>query len=217
MDEYLSEKEQVERIREWFRENGWYIASGIALGALAIFGMNQYRSYSTAKAEAAASLYVDLQEMIEDDDRMSADALLAELRETHPSSPYTDHAGMLYARSLLGRDDARAGEELRFVMENTKDRELALVARLRLARVLIHLEQFDDAIALLQAPNPGEFAAQFAEVRGDAHFAAGDHEAARLAYSEALSLPGADWLNRNFVEMKLDSLLAPQDAVESDA
>src|SRR5690606_7875780 len=166
VDEYLSEKEQIELIREWFRENGWYLVAGVAIAALGIFGYKQYREYVESRAEAAAALYLDLQDVLEDDDRTAAEALLAELRESYPGSPYTDQAGLLMAGSLLVRDTNRAAEELRYVMQRTKDRELGLIARLRLARVLIHQSSADEALQVLAVNDVGPFAAQFAELRG---------------------------------------------------
>ena len=209
MDEYLSEKEQIERIRDWWRENGWYLVAGAALGAAALIGLNQYRGYTEQQAEQAAALYLDLQNVLEDDDRAAADALLSELREEYPSSPYTDHAGLLLAGTYIVSEPARAARELRYVMENTEDDELSLIARLRLARVLIYQESFDEALQLLDITGLGQFAAQYSEVKGDAYYARGDIDAARMAYAEALSSPGAEWVNRGFIEMKLGALEVP--------
>jgi predicted negative regulator of RcsB-dependent stress response len=51
VDDYLSEKEQLERIREWWREYGWYLAGGVILGAGILFGMRQLDSYEQNQAE----------------------------------------------------------------------------------------------------------------------------------------------------------------------
>ncbi|HEX7081409.1 MAG TPA: tetratricopeptide repeat protein [Gammaproteobacteria bacterium] len=217
MDEFLSEKEQIEQIREWWRENGWFIVAGVALGVVAIVGINQYRAYKADRAEEAAALYLDLQQELEENDREAADALLTELREEYPSSPYTDQAGLLVASAYVAREPGRAAEELRRVMESTDDRELSLIARLRLARVLMYQESHEEALELLNVTDVGAFAAQYAEARGDAHYALGDADAARTAYAEALTAPGAEWLNRNFVEMKLGALEPPADDAESGA
>lgn len=217
MNDYLSEKEQIEQIREWFRENGWYLFAGVAIAAVGMFGLNQYRSYSDSRAEAAAALYLDLQEVLEDDDRTAAEALLTELREEYSGSPYTDQAGLLMAGAHLARDPARAADELRYVIRSSKDHELGLIARMRLARVLIFQSSSEEALSVLDVSDVGPFAAQFAEIRGDAFYALGDVAAAREAYSNALVAPGNEWVNRGFVEMKLDSIDARAHVEESGA
>jgi hypothetical protein len=91
-------------------------------------------------------------------------------------------------------------------MEESSDPELAMVARLRLARVLAYREQYQEALALLDVPMPGQFAGRIAEIRGDIHVELGETDAARTAYLEALVTPGAELLDRNFLQMKLADL-----------
>jgi predicted negative regulator of RcsB-dependent stress response len=71
------------------------------------------------------------------------------------------------------------------VAERSKDRDLALVARLRLARVQIAQGKADGALATLNAVQPGAFGAHFHEVRGDAYYAKGDRAAALKEYHSA--------------------------------
>jgi predicted negative regulator of RcsB-dependent stress response len=65
LDEFLSEKEQLERIRAWWRENGWYLVGGAVLGALLLFGWNRYRAHELQQAELASALYDELREAVE--------------------------------------------------------------------------------------------------------------------------------------------------------
>src|SRR2546430_6084555 len=102
------------------------------------------------------------------------------------ASPYTDQARLLAARLyVLGGELDRAAGELAAVAENSKDRDLALVARLRLARVQIAQGKADGALATLNAAQPGAFAAPYHEVRGDAYYAKGDKTAALKEYRGA--------------------------------
>ena len=212
MDELLSEKEQIEVIREWWRENGWYLIGGVALGILGLVGWNRYNAYVDTQAEAAAALYVELRQAVSDDAAADARNILADLREDYSGSPYTDQAGLLMA--VMRLDDGQvegAVDELRFVMDTTSDAELALIARLRLARVVAQQESFEEALALLDV-DAGTFSGRYNEVRGDIHYALGDAESARTAYTAALTTLDSNLVDRNLVQMKLDDL--PPPAVE---
>ncbi len=99
-----------------------------------------------------------------------------------------------------------ATEELTYVMEHTKDSELAMIARLRLARVLEYQEKYDDALKTLKVDKPGKFAGRLNEVRGDVEYERGNFEEARKAYLEAMVAEGSELLDRNLLQMKLNDL-----------
>lgn len=207
MDEYLSEKEQLEQIREWWREYGWYLVGGVVLGALVLIGWMQYQRYEQRRVEAASALYDELAVAVLDRADGQASDLLAQIRADYPGSPYADQGGLLMA-SLdldLQRTDA-AVEELRQVLDETGDEELALVVRERLARLLIQLQRYDEALAVIDAAEPGRFSARFSELRGDVYLAQGETERARTAYLEAFNGEYTDVLDRNTLQMKIDDL-----------
>jgi hypothetical protein len=81
-----------------------------------------------------------------------------------------------------------------------------MVARLRLARVLAYRDRAQEALAILDVPEPGQFAGRIAEIKGDIHVALGETDAARTAYLEAMVAPGAELLDRGFLQMKLSDL-----------
>lgn len=210
MDEYLSEKEQIEQIKAWFRENGWYLVGGAVLAGLGYLGFDQYGAYKTRVAEEASAVYQELKQDLDDDDRDAADQLLSRLSSDYPDSPYLDQARMLVAKDNLIRDTDRSISELESVVDHSKDKSLVKIARLRLARVLAYDEQFDRALSVLDIPDAGEFEARFNEVRGDIHASTGDTEAAVSAYTDALLGAGNGSVNREFVQLKLDDLIQSQ-------
>ena len=215
MDEYLSEKEQLEQIRQWWKENGWYIVGGIVLGGLLLLGWDRYKVYQTDRAEAAAQLYIDLREKVESEDVTEAAEILSQLRGDYRGTAYVDQAGLLMAKLHMDiNDPAQAAEELRFVMEDSKDAELALIARLRLARVLAYEEDYDAALALLDGTNAGKFRGRFSEVMGDIHAAQGNMVKARAAYQQALSEVEPGLLDSSLVQLKLGDLPAETDEAQ---
>jgi predicted negative regulator of RcsB-dependent stress response len=207
VDEFLTEEERVAQLKRWWRENGWFLLGGAALGGLALLGWNQYQAHLTRLSERAAVVYQDVKRAVEDGNTERASTLLAELQADLPENAYTQQAGLLVASKLVVSAPERAAEELRFVMEHTDDPELALVARLRLARVLAYREQYDEALALLAVDDPGEFAGRFNEVKGDIHVAQGRVDEARAAYLAALvSGSGSGLVDTTFLQMKLADL-----------
>jgi predicted negative regulator of RcsB-dependent stress response len=217
VDEYLSEQEQIEHIKRLVRENAWPVIAGVAIVVLGYFGWNQYKGYQLHQAEQAAALYQSLKQATDDNKTDDATALLAKLRSDFPSSAYTDQAGLLVAKTLLIPSPDKAADELRYVMEHSKESEMAMIARLRLARVLAYREQYDEALKLLSVPNPGKFAGRFNEVKGDIDVALGHVDDARAAYLAAMVSDGSELLDRNFLQMKLNDLPMSQAAKNEPA
>jgi predicted negative regulator of RcsB-dependent stress response len=107
-------------------------------------------------------------------------------------------------------DDAAA--KLRQVMEQSKDRELALVARLRLARVQLAQGKQDDALATLDGANAPAIEAAVAELRGDALLAKGDAAGALTAYQQSLAANASAGepalVDAELLQLKIDKLSA---------
>ena len=206
MDDYLSDKEQVERLRAWWRENGWFLIGGVAIGLLAIYGYRQYFAYQDRQGESAGALYESVKQAIDGDDTAAAETLFSQLKADFPDNVYTHQAAMLVARSEVVTAPDQAAANLRSTMEQSDDPELAMIARLRLARLLAYREQYDEALKLLEVESPGQFAGRISEIQGDIHAARGDTAAARTAYLAAMVASGAELLDRSFLQMKLEDL-----------
>jgi predicted negative regulator of RcsB-dependent stress response len=206
VDDYLTDKEQVERLRQWWRENGWFLIGGVALGALAIYGYGQYFSYRYRQSEQAAAIYAMVKQEADGGNTADAELRFVAMRNEFPDNAYTHQAAMLLASAEIVTAPDDAAEKLRFTMEHSDDPELAMVARLRLARVLAYRDRDQEALAVLNVPEPGQFAGRIAEIKGDIHAANGETDAARTAYLEAMVAPGAELLDRGFLQMKLSDL-----------
>lgn len=202
-DDYLSDREQEEALRAWWRENWRWIFGGIAVGLVVLIGYFQWQDYRARKGAEAANQFAAVRQAAEADDLDAARAALATIESAHGSSAYANQARLLVASLQVeagNYDDAAA--LLRTVADKSKDPELAAVAKLRLARVLIQQGKHDEALALLNADKLGGFAAAAREIRGDAYVAKGDEAAARAEYAAALAETNAV-IDRALVELKL--------------
>ena len=220
--EELSEKEQLEQMRAWWSDYGNYVLGGIVVGIGIMVGAGQYRSYNESHATEASGLYESIYEATIDGDLDSAESSAAELYENYASTIYADQARLAMARLFMenGRD-ADAAAALRAVLDHAPDSEIGLVARLRLAKVLIYQNDAEGVVELLRDAEASAFAARYAEVLGDAYVLLQRFDDARdqylLAMSDDVARPTVD---RVLVQMKLDDLPAmalPEEAVPQEA
>ncbi|HEX4647194.1 MAG TPA: tetratricopeptide repeat protein [Steroidobacteraceae bacterium] len=207
MTEYLSEKEQWEEIRTWVRENGLWVVAGVALAAAGLQGWRWWQAHLDERGVKASAAYTRMIDALEKGDRTQAFVRLGELERDYPSSPYADQAKLLAARLYVESNELdKAAHELETVMNSSRDHELALVARMRLARVEIAQTKPDAALATLNAAEPGAFAARYHEVRGDAWYAKGDRPAALKEYRSAAGSP--DLGDAALLDLKIADLAA---------
>jgi len=206
VEDYLSEKEQWEWIKTQVRENGPAVIVAVAVVAAGVYGWRWWQGRLDAGRLEAGAKYTQMVQALDGGDRTRALALFGELQHAYAASPYTDQARLLAARLyVLGGELDRAAGELAAVAENSKDRDLALVARLRLARVQIAQGKADGALATLNAAQPGAFAAQYHEVRGDAYYAKGDKSAALKEYRSAQTAASDSLLTLKIADLAADA------------
>jgi predicted negative regulator of RcsB-dependent stress response len=204
VEDYLTDRDQEEALRNWWRENWKWILAGVALGLGLLAGYQYWQTYRSQRAGQAAKVYADFQKALAGNDLEQAGRLLNDLAGDHAKSAYTQQG-----RLLLAKRDADAGrfeeasKQLRQVVDTSSDAALGSIARLRLARLLIQTGKPDEALQLLVIEEAGTFAAPMREVRGDALVAKGDAQGARAEYAAALAAESKGQLDRGTVELKL--------------
>jgi predicted negative regulator of RcsB-dependent stress response len=186
VDEYLDEREQAEQIKNWFKENWLWLVAGVGLGLGGLFGFRAWEGHLDRRSQEAATQFGQLLETLDRQGREAGLALVDPLVEKYGRTPYADQARLVAARAHVeaGELDAAAAR-LRQVMDGSKDPELALVARLRLARVESAAGRHDAALALLDEIRAPAIAGRVDELRGDILLARGDRSGALSAYRKA--------------------------------
>jgi len=207
VDDYLSESEQLERVKAWLRVNGPWILAGIAVGGLAIGGWRWWQARSDRLAIEAGAEYQQVLKAFNAGNQARALALIGDLERDHAGSPYVDQANLAAARVFVETNQLeRAAQRLETVEHETRDPELATVAKLRLARVQISLGKPDEALATLGQPLTGAFASRYHEVRGDAYYAKGDKAAALAEYRAARAAAGPTLAENDVLNLKIEDL-----------
>lgn len=206
-DIYDSEQEQIEALKRWWKENGTTVAIGLVLGLGGIFGWTSWQEHQIGQAEAASALFQRQWDAVAAENYPSADQTGTQLLEEFTSSGYAPMAALVLAKSAFeqGRlTDAR--HQLRWVLDSSARRELKLIARMRLARLLLDAQDPAGALALLDVADLGPFQPSFDELRADIHVTQRKPELASAAYVQALGRLDDPSAARRRVQMKLDDL-----------
>ena len=208
MEDYLSERQQIEHLRGVVRENAPWAVSGVLIGVGLLVGWQQWQAWQQRQALGAGASYGETLAALSRGDREAAGRLATQLQQSWRRTPYADLATLALARfdAENGRY-ADAARNLEDLMQHARDADLKLVARLRLARVQRAAGQPAAALATLAAGHPPPTAAAaFAEVRADLLLDQGDRAGARTAYAEALASPTPGLVNRERLQLELAAL-----------
>ncbi len=208
--EDLSEKEQLDALRAWWSENGTFVVSGIVLGIVLLGGFNYWRSSVESARTSASALYEEVMRATGDGDVDDALAAANRIFDEYENTPYASQSRLALARLYMdmGRDED-AANALRELVANDPDSELALVGRLRLAKILLYQDKPEEAVALLDGPMDHAFASRYHEVLGDAWVAMEEYEKAEAAYVAALNDdPVARTVDFNIIQLKINDLPA---------
>ena len=206
MDDLLSEKEQIDKMRAWWSDYGWYVIGGIVLGAAILFGINYYQSQSVDEEIAASALYDELTEHVTGGNLEAAEATAAELDGEYGNSSYAAQSKLAMARLYMDKNrDQDAAEALNGLLAMDGFEPLKHVARVRLAKILLYQGKPEEVLSLLEGQDNAAFAARYAEERGDAFVALGRYDEARAAYQAALD-EAQPTVDQGLIQLKLMDL-----------
>jgi predicted negative regulator of RcsB-dependent stress response len=217
VDDLLSEKEQIENMRTWWSEYGNYVIAGVAIGALALFGINRYQASELDAQYAASALYDELTNVVVDADVEASEAIAVQLATDHGETTYAAQSRLVMARLYMDENrDQDAATVLGVLVASNAGEEFKQVGRLRLAKIYLYQDKPSDVVEMLEGMDEGAFAARNAEILGDAYVALERNQDAREAYQRALGEAGGGaTVNQQFVQLKLLDL--PQNSFAAPA
>ena len=204
MDDLLSEKEQIDQIRQWWSEYGGYVIGGLAIGIASLVGFNFYQSSKLEAQLAGSALYESLAGHVVSGDLDEAEAVVADLSENHADTVYAPQAKLALARLYMDKNrDQDAADALQEVLDSNAGDEVKHLARTRLARILLYQGNAEAVVELLDGQNSEAFAATYNDLLGDAYVALGRADEAAAAYQAVMLDPAAQaTVDQEFVQWK---------------
>ena len=204
MDINQTEEQQVEAIKKFWSDNGNAIIAGLAIGFAGFIGLNYYNDHKLQQEVNTSEAYQTMIEAAASDAAGFETAGKAFIAENDNSSYAMLTAIALAKEAAVKEDWAQAESYLMTAIEKSVDDGIKAIATVRLARVQLQLEKYEQALTTLSAKLPASFNADAEEVKGDIYFKQGKTELARSAYQAAID--DASDGTSPALQMKLDDL-----------
>ena len=224
MDEFLSEKEQIQYIREWWQENRSYILTALIIVIGGVTGNNAWKSSVTEKQLSASSLYESLAVEISENNLEAGEMIADQISEDYSDTVYYEKAKLAMAYFYMSQSrDEDAANSLRNILSKSSDSELSLIAEMRLAKIMLYQKKYQEVIDMLKGNIGHAFETKYSELLGDAYFGLEEFDKAEFAYMAALKNTNqAQIVDASLIQMKINDLpdnenlsISSEDRVES--
>ncbi|MGL5046731.1 MAG: tetratricopeptide repeat protein [Shewanella sp.] len=203
MEIYSTEEQQVDAIKQFWKDYGNSILIGAVVGLGGLYAWNYYSDVKVAQAEEASKAFQKLTTTSIDEAAMLAGA--AEFSKSHDQKGYQALLELIVAKTAVeAKDYPKAIDALNKVIAAKPGAGLDVIATLRLARVQAEQGQIDAALASLDKITDKAFFAQRDELKGDFLVRQGEVDKAKTAYQAAMDNGGV--VISPALKIKLDSL-----------
>lgn len=206
MEVYTTEEQQVEVIKNWWKENGTSVIAGTVIGLVGLFGWRYYNEHQQTTQEAASQAYNEMSAQLAKGDAAGFEQAQSFI-SAHKGDSYAELAALQLAAAAVKADKLDLAAEQLTQVATSGDESIRPIVALRLARVLNDQGKADEALAQLGKINNDAFKAQVAEVRGDILQKQGKSEEARDAYQAAADAGGLQ--SSAELKLKMDDLALP--------
>ena len=193
-----SDEEKAEELKAWWKSNGISVAAGIGLAIAGMFGWQQWQQHKLDQSEGASKILSQINKNPSDVE------LLKKINSEYGNTPYASLAALNAAKAACNANKSDDCISQLKVASNSSQADIAIVAKIRLARTLISAQKLDEAGTIISGIKSSAYGSLVAELNGDLWLAKKDLSKAREAYDKALLSSGGQ--NSQLLKMKRDDL-----------
>jgi len=207
---YQTEEQQVEQLKEWWKENGTPLIVGAVLGLSGFFGWKYWDEKQEVTFASASDLYMSVSDEVGKEDSAKLIENANAVKAQYPDSSYAILSAFHLAKQAVvdnKLDDAVT--ELNWVVTKHKDNELAQIAKIRLARIYIAQQKAEDALALLNFDKESGYYEMGSLIKGDALMAL-DRKTEALEAYKAADASGKVTANHSTLKLMIEELTASE-------
>ena len=200
----IEEEQEINQLKDWWKENGKAIIVAFVLGVGGMFGWRYWQVYQTNQIIEASVGYEALVYGAEQNSAAQK-VKLTEFVQANSKTSYAVFALLNEAKNAVAlKDFIAASTALEQALAQSQDEILTSLAAVRLSAVQFQSGQLDNALSTLNQVKSASFNARKALLSGDIQLAKGDQAAAKSSFEQALQ--NGSPLERQAAQMKLNNL-----------
>ena len=200
----IEEEQEINQLKDWWKENGKTIIVAFILGVGGMFGWRYWQAHQAEQIAQASAQYDGLIYSAQQDEQAKK-ANIEQFVQANSKTAYAVFALLDEAKKATEKQDFAAAEaNLNQALTQSQDEVLTSIVALRLSAVLFQLGQLDNALTTLNQVKGESFNARKAILTGDIQVAKGDKVAAKNSFEQAQQ--SGSQLEQQMAKMKLNNL-----------
>lgn len=200
----IEEEQEINQLKDWWKENGKTIIVAFILGVGGMFGWRYWQAHQAEQIAQASAQYDALIYSTQQDEQAKK-ANIEQFVQANSKTAYAVFALLDEAKKATEKQDFAAAEvNLNQALTQSQDEVLTSIVALRLSAVQFQLGQLDNALTTLNQVKGESFNARKAILTGDIQVAKGDKVAAKNSFEQAQQ--SGSQLEQQMAKMKLNSL-----------
>lgn len=200
----IEEEQEINQLKDWWKENGKTIIVAFILGVGGMFGWRYWQAHQAEQIAQASAQYDALINSVQQDEQAKK-ANIEQFVQANSKTAYAVFALLDEAKKATEKQDFSAAEaNLNQALTQSQDEVLTSIVALRLSAVQFQLGQLDNALTTLNQVKGESFNARKAILTGDIQVAKGDKVAAKNSFEQAQQ--SGSQLEQQMAKMKLNNL-----------
>ena len=200
----IEEEQEINQLKDWWKENGKTIIVAFILGVGGMFGWRYWQAHQAEQIAQASAQYDALIYSAQQDEQAKK-ANIEQFVQANSKTAYAVFALLDEAKKAAEKQDFAAAEvNLNQALTQSQDEVLTSIVALRLSSVQFQLGQLDNALSTLNQVKGESFNARKAILTGDIQVSKGDKVAAKNSFDQAQQ--SGSQLERQMAKMKLNNL-----------
>lgn len=209
MSVYMTEEEQLESIKKWWKKHGNLITILLSIVLFGIAGYRYLHWHQEKRTQQASIAYEHMMVALSNQNNKAVRSYANELIQEHNRTVYADAAHMTLAKILVAKNKLnKARNELQNVATHSKMPALKQIAKIRIARIFTAEKRYTEALKELSDIKDNTYWPVINELKGDIYGATGQYQEAMSSYKLALEEVKTNGMGNLFLEMKTNEIAA---------